>query len=124
MQYQEETIQAYRKLTEGTQAWHDHQQGLMWEEPCIVLIDSLLKYARAYRKRYGRALRDEAKLKEIWLKAAVNVRRLFEHRGAVATEWDITTRGDSKDNGCLEEVFWKAMEVAGLTEDDIDAEHL
>jgi len=124
MQYQEETIQAYRKLTEGTQAWENHQHGLMWEEPCIVLIDSLLKYARAYRKRYGRPLRDEAQLKEIWLKVAVNVRRLFEYQGAVSMEWSINTGADSKDNGCLEEVFWRAMEEAGLTEDDIDAEHL
>ena len=37
--------------------------------------------------------------------------------GAVAHERGITT--DTKDNGCVESMFWAAMDIAGFTEEDL-----
>ena len=115
--YQPETVQAFSKINKGTVAQQSHGRGLLYAEPLIVMLDSLLRYARAYEKRYGDKLNTDGFLGKPWLKAAKNVRVLLNGQGAVAMEKDYAT--DSFDGGTCEAIFWKAMEVAGFKEEDL-----
>ena len=117
MRYQNETMKAYHKLKPGTIAIHSHAMGMSESEPLIVAMDAMLRYAKAYKKAYDTNLADDGVLGECWLDAVKGIRGLLNGNGAVAMEKDITT--DSKDNGCVEEMFWAAMDIAGFTEDDI-----
>lgn len=115
--FTDETNQAAREIPVGTVAERDHQRGLSHLEPLIVMMDCLLRYAKAYRKQYDSTLQADSVLGPEWLAAAKGVRGLLNGDGAVAMENNYGT--DSKDNGAVETVFWKAIEAAGFTEADL-----
>src|ERR1019366_6847972 len=100
-----------------TVAQQSQRRGMQEGEPLIVIFDALLRYARAYEKRYGEKLNTDGFLGKPWLKTAKNVRVLLNGIGVVAMENDIAT--DSFDGGTCEAIFWKAMEVAGFKEEDL-----
>ncbi len=105
------------KITEGTISDRANTMGILQGEPLIVMMDCLIKYAQAYRKRFGGPLADDGVLGDPWLDAAKGVRALLNGDGAIALERGITT--DSKDNGVVEGMFWDAMEAAGHMERDL-----
>ena len=115
--YQREVYEAAAKINEGTISHHSDLLGRKNCEPLLVCMDSLLRYAKAYEKRYETKLVEDYFLGRHWLSSIKHLRVLLNGNGAVAMEQGIST--DSKDNGVIEEVFWKAMEVAGFTEEDL-----
>lgn len=118
------TIDEARKLKSGTISQAAHFMGMRQGEPLIVMMDCLLQYALVYRNRFDGPLAQDYVLGDYWLEAAKAIRGLLNgdgviamQHGVIAMQRGITT--DSKDNGCLESVFWKAMEVAGFKESDL-----
>ena len=114
--YTMDTITEARKLTLGI-SHNAHFMGMRQGEPLIVIMDCLLQYALVYRHRFEGALAEDYVLGDAWLQAAKGVRALLNGDGVVAMQRGITT--DSKDNGCVDNVFWKAMEAAGFKESDL-----
>lgn len=114
-QYTDATLDAARKLGSGTIAERDHKDGLRNGEPLIVAMDALLKYAQAYRVRYECGISEDGVLGDEWLAAVKGVRGLLNGDGAIGLTSQHGLR-DSKDNGCVESVFWAALDAAGYTE--------
>jgi hypothetical protein len=120
MKYQDETREEYENIATSCRGTVAHQSAALSmneHEPLLVALDSLLRYAKAYRKRFLQPLAEDGVLGDPWLDAAKGIRALLNGDGAVAMERGIST--DSKDNGMLEGLFWRAIETAGFTEGDI-----
>lgn len=96
-----------RKQCPGTQAAAalDHAQG--FGQPLLVAMDALLRAAKDHTKRFEQKLAEDYVLGPPWLAAAKGVRALLN--------------GDFGpiDNGTVEAIFWRALEIAGYTESDI-----
>ena len=115
--YQPETIAAFGKLGHRTVAQSEAMAGMDREEPLLVCMDALLRYAKAYEKGFESKLSEDFVLGPEWLDAAKAIRGLLCGNGAVAHERGTST--DSKDNGMIEEIFWAAMRFAGFGEEDM-----
>lgn len=115
--YTVETIAHANKLPAGTVSEHAHKYGMEQGEPLIIAMDALFKYAQTYRRRFDGPLAQDGVLGCEWLSAVKGIRRLLNGDGQVAMAKDITT--DTKDNGCIESLFWDALKVAGYTEADL-----
>ncbi len=115
--FTEDTTNEAAKVPVGTLAQQAHFRGMASAEPLIVLMDALLKYARAYQERFDSKLASDYVLGDHWLASVKGVRALLNGDGAVAMQFGITT--DSKDNGAVEAIFWRALEAAGFEEEDI-----
>ena len=115
--YQSETIEQYLKLEKGSMAFAAHTKGLKENEPIIIAMDAMIRYAKAYSKAYDISLSCDYVLGQNWLEIVKGIRGLCDGDGAVAMENEITT--DSKDNGCIEGMFWDALNIAGYTEKDL-----
>lgn len=116
--YQNETCDAVTCLSQiagHTVSGHAMNLGLTQAEPLIICLDSLTRYAKAHAKRFDSPLSDDYVLGPQFLDALKGIRGLMDGDGAVAHERNITT--DSKDNGTCENMFWKALELAGFTEE-------
>lgn len=116
-QFTPETVSAANKLPVGTLSEHSHKYGMEQGEPLIVMMDCLLKYARTYRQRFEGPLADDYVLGVHWKEAASAIRGLLNGDGQVAMAKQITT--DSKDNGCIEQLFWDCLKEAGFQESDL-----
>lgn len=108
---------AIEKAELTTNAAQSHQRGVDGMEPLLLAMDGALRYAKAYRKRWGRPLREDGVLGEYWLDWVKGIRGLLNGDGAVAWENGWTT--DSKDNGVVEGIFWDALNAAGFEEKDL-----
>lgn len=117
VKYQNETIQEIRKLTDGTIAAHSAQLGAHENEPLLVCMDALLRYAKAYKRAYDTPIGNDNVLGHGYIKALVGVRILLDGMGAVAMERSIST--DSKDNGVIEALYWECCKVAELDGDNL-----
>lgn len=118
--YQHETIDVALRLSAtcaGTVAEQSHRVGMRGAEPLIVMLDALIRYAKAHALRFDAPLSEDYIIGPAWLEAAKGVRALLNGNGALAHELNRST--DSKDNGACEAMFWKAIKIAGFTEDDI-----
>lgn len=116
-QYLPGTIEQANKLTPGTVSESDHKFGMQDGEPLIVIMDALTKYAASYYVRFETRLAEDYILGPLWLESAKGIRGLLNGDGALAMFKG--RRTDSKDNGCLEAMFWEAMLMAGFEEKDI-----
>lgn len=114
---QPETLAEIAKLKGGTVSLESALLGVNEGEPLLYAMDGLLRYAKAYRKRFEDDLANDGVLGEPWLAAAKGLRALLDGDGVVALERGITT--DSKDNGVIEAVFWLALAAAGFNESDL-----
>lgn len=117
LRLQPETVDAIRSVPEGTVSEAAMARGLRLGEPLLIILDGLLRYAKAHRARFEGPLADDGFLGPQWLAAAVAARALLNGDGAAAHEMGIST--DSKDNGAMERVFWSAMAAAGFSEADL-----
>lgn len=115
--WQSETLERARKVPDGTINGLAHERGMDQNEPIILMLDSLLRYAKAYEKRFEGKLAGDHVLGAAWLDAVRAVRALLNGDGALAMENGWTT--DSKDNGACAEMFWTALRVAGFGEGDL-----
>lgn len=116
--YTPEAIAQANKLPVGTVAERAHKYGMEQGEPILVMMDCLLKYAQTYQQHFDGLLAEDYVLGLEWLNAARAVRELCNGSGVVAMAKDIFT--DTKDNGCIESMFWAALHAAGFTEKDLD----
>jgi hypothetical protein len=105
------------RVPKGTVSRKSAELGYNHEEPLLVAMDGMYRYAAAYEKRFEGKLAEDYVLGPEWLKVVTGLRGLLNGDGAVAMELGIST--DSKDNGMIEGMFWDAMKVAGFEEKDI-----
>lgn len=120
--YQNETCEAFAKVPERTVAHQTHCMGMNGSEPLIVILDALIRYAKAHEQSMGSKLSEDYFLGPCFLSALTSTRELLNGNGAVANEISAKTGKpcrDSKDNGACEDMFWDAMRIAGFTEEDI-----
>lgn len=121
MKLQNETINEISKLSvvgaPRTIAEQAMRLGVANDEPLLICMDSMLRYAKAYRKRFEQSLADDYVLGPPFGKAIAGIRFLLNGNGAVAMERDVTT--DSKDNGVIEALYWECCKVAGLNGDEL-----
>lgn len=110
--YTPETIAHANRLPAGTISEHAHKYGMEQGEPLLVAMDALLKYAQTYRRRFDGALSDDHVLGKPWLRAVEGIRDLLNGDGQIAMAKDLAT--DTKDNGCIESLFWDAVRAAGF----------
>lgn len=102
-----EIINANLKKLAGTQNADALRRAKLYGHPLLVTLDGLLLAARQYRTKWERPIAEEPFAGQSWLDAAKGVRGLFD--------WDF----GPVDGGTLEEIFWRALEVAGFTEADL-----
>jgi hypothetical protein len=114
---QPETVAHLHKIPHGTIAHQGAQLGIANGEPLLVIMDGLIRYAKAHECRFESKLAEDYVLGPAWLDAAKAIRCLLNGDGAVAHEMEKST--DSKDNSSLEGMFWDAMAVAGFSESDL-----
>lgn len=117
MELQGETMTAIAKLNPKCVDARSMQLGQNDGEPLLIAMDGLIRYAKAYEKRFESKLAEDYVLGPEWLAAAKGIRGLLNGDGAVAMERGITT--DSKSNGVIEEMFWAALSIAGFGEKDL-----
>ena len=110
--YQPETIAAAQKLAAGCVDAQSHALGMTRCEPITVMMDALLRYAKAYRVRFESPLADDGALADIWLDAALSVKALCDGDGAFA--WEVGRTTDSKSNGAIESMFEAALAAGGF----------
>ena len=116
MNYQPETLYARKNIKEGTIAAQSADLGMRSNEPLIVAMDAMIRYARAHYGAYNSRLAEDFVLRGEFKDVITGLRALLNGDGAVAMERDITT--DSKDNGMIEDMFWDAARIAGFKEED------
>ena len=120
--YQPETLTAFDKIPKGTVAHQTHCLGMNGTDPIIVILDSLIRYAKAHEANLGSKLSQDYFLGPCFLSALTSTRELLNGNGGVANEISASTNApcrDSKDNVACERMFWNAMEISGFTESDI-----
>lgn len=116
--YQKETMDAYGKLEVGSLEHDSQKRGIEGYEPLILIADSLLRYAKAFRGRYERPISDYTRIKSGFVAAINGVWRLcYEGIGAIAMEDGSII--DSKESGCIKKVLLTAVKEAGLTKTDL-----
>lgn len=115
--YTVEAIAHANKLPAGTVSEQAHKYGMEQGEPLLIAMDALFKYADTYWMTFNSQLAQDHVLGPQWLDAVKGVRGLLNGNGQVAMAKDIST--DTKDNGCIESLFWDALKVAGYEEKDL-----
>ena len=113
--YQIETTNAANALPPKSLDFQSHLIGLSQNEPLIIAMDSMIRYAKAHNQNYGSALSEDYILGEEWLSVVKGIRGLLNGNGAVANEMGRSR--DSKSNGAVESMFWAALEVARYSEE-------
>lgn len=109
---QNETREVQAKIPANSVDAQSHSRGSSRGEPLIVMMDALLRYAKAYQKRYDNPIAEDEVIGVTWIIALDSVRALLNGDGAVAMEEGYTT--DSKCNGALESLYHIARESAGF----------
>lgn len=112
-----DTVLAAEKIPADTVSEQSHKLGMMHGEPLIMAMDCAMQYANSYHSAYGGRLKDDGVLGEHWLDWVKGLHGLLNGDGAVAMQRGITT--DSKCNGAMEEMYWKALAAAGFKEEDL-----
>ncbi len=115
MRLQPETRLEISKLTPGTVSAQAMALGRVEQEPLLVAMDAMLRYAKAYSTRYESLLGGDGFLSDPYLEAIKGIRALLNGDGAVAMERNIST--DSKDNGVIEALYWHCCREAGIDGD-------
>ena len=105
----------FQRQCHGTIAAEANAIGVRGGEPLIHILDSMLRYAEAYRQRNGVDLAQDCVLGPAWISAIQAIHVLFDGTGAIAMERGLWW--DSKDNSFCEGIYWDALEVAGFCED-------
>ena len=100
----------------GTVAGQSHSIGLRHHEPIIVMLDCLIRYAKAHAGKYGSPLSEDHVLGDAWLDTIKALHGLLDGDGAIAMEMNRST--DSKCNGACEALYWQAIKIAGFAESD------
>ena len=120
IQLQSETKAAIDRLNAmapRTIAQQSMRLGVDKAEPLLLILDSAIRYAKAYKARFDQPVSEDYMARDHFAGILSGARALCNFDGAAAMERGITT--DSKDNGTLESLYWTACEIAGLDRDDL-----
>lgn len=117
--YQDETLRAIAHLSRtcpGTLAEQDMHRGAADAEPVLVILDSAIRWIKAYRARFDSAPGSDYMARGEIFAILSGARALLNFDGACRMEG---LRGtDSKDNGTLEALYWEACKLAGISGED------
>jgi hypothetical protein len=105
-----ETCEEIRKtvsMCPGTVAARAIQHAGHNGHPVLESVDALLRAAKMHRQRFGSGIADDYVLGPCWLSAIKNARDLL--------------CGDfgPVDNGTVESIFWRALDIAGFDQTDL-----
>lgn len=114
---QPESLAALARIPKGCINEQSAKLGVTCGEPILYALDGLLRYAKAYEKRYEAKLATDGVLGDYWLDAIKGLHGLLNGDGAVALELNRST--DSKDNGACETIYWAALDAAGFKNEDL-----
>lgn len=115
--WQRETVVALSNIPTGCINARSAELGLTHCEPLLVIADSLLRYAKAYRARFDGPISGDGVGSEAFRAMIAGVKCFLDFDGAVALERGITT--DSKDNAAMCDVLQAVCDAAGFTWEDI-----
>lgn len=104
--YDQETLVIASHLTPGTISADRQTRGMRNGDPCIVIADALLRYAKEHKARFESPLSEDYFLGPAWLAALTGVRSLLNGEG-------------SFDGGCVDSVLMLALKESGYTEDNL-----
>lgn len=110
--FQAETAAALDKVPRGTVSYRAARLGVYEAEPLLIAMDAMIAYAKAYQARFEQPVFEDGVLGDHYAAIISGLRQLLNGDGAVAMRRGITT--DSKDNGCIEQMFWDACRLAGI----------
>ena len=96
----------------NSRALQSAKLGALESEPILIMMDSAIRYARAYKTRFDQPIGDDYMASDEFAGILKGIRALLDFDGAVAWERGIAT--DSKDNGMIESLYWTACEIAGI----------
>jgi hypothetical protein len=123
---QPETIAAMEKLLAtcpGSVAARDARVGWEAAEPLLVMMDSAIRLAKAYRARFDAPVGDDYMARPEISGILSGIRGMLNFDGGHKMELDARDLDarltDSKDNGTIEALFWKACEIAGIDGNDV-----
>ena len=125
---QPETLAAMEHLLAtcpGTVAARDARAGWDAAEPLLVMMDSVIRLAKAYRARFDQPIVDDYMACPEISSILSGIRGLLNFDGGHKMEVDARdpsprpTITDSKDNGMLESLYWTACEIAGIDGESI-----
>jgi hypothetical protein len=124
--WQPETLAALEKLRAtcpGTVALRDMERGFSMAEPLLVIADQCIRYAKAYRNEFDQTIGEDYICRPEFSSLLSGFRGLLNFDGAAKWEacHNATVRigADTKDNGLIESLFWKACELAGIDGNEI-----
>ena len=117
--FQPETVNLLGTLQGGGElsSVHSMALGVRHAEPALVIIDSAIRFAKAYHQRFNSRVCNDPEASAALSSILTGARSLLNFHGAAATE--INSAIDSKDNTTLEKLFWTACEVAGLDGEEL-----
>lgn len=122
--WQPETLAALehlRAVAPKTLALQAAESGLTLGEPVLVMIDQAIRYAKAYRAEFDRPLGEDYMAAPELGGILAGIRGLLNFDGAALWEGNHNSgtrrTRDTKDNGMIETLYWKACEIAGLDGD-------
>lgn len=113
--YTTETLDAFSKLENtcpGTVALRDATFGMNNHEPLLVMVDSAIHYAKAYKGRFDQSISEDYMARDEFIAILKGIRAMLNFDGALKMDGAPVT--DSKDNGMIESLYWTACEIAGL----------
>jgi len=110
--YQPETIACANKIEEGSVSQQSHAIGMLKGEPIIVAMDAMLRYVKAYEKRFDEKISTDYVFSGHVKDVIDGLAELLNGDGAVAWEMGRTT--DSKDNVALYKMRDAVYEAAGF----------
>ena len=111
--YQPETLTLSDRLPPKCVEAHEHFTGLTHHEPLIVILDSLLRLAKAVKQR-GSAIGEDRVLGPAYQRALEAVEDLLNGPGAVSLEGNQFQ--DSKSNGVCSSVASACRQHASLAD--------
>jgi len=115
-QHQAETCNAIESARhEGSSlSFASMHNGSINKEPVIIMVDSLIRYAKAYKKRFEGPIAHDYILGVAWEQALEAVRTLLNGEGAVQMEGG----GPSFDGGTMDRLINQARTLAGFSQAD------
>jgi len=124
--WQPETLAALehlRTVAPGTVALRDMERGFAFADPCLLIADQCIRYAKAYRAEFDAPLGDDSMLRDEFAGILAGFRAMLNFDGA--SKWEACRNSsvrigtDMKDNGTVESLFWTACEIAGIDGNDL-----
>ena len=109
---QPETLAGINSIPANVIDGQSARLGLAHGEPLLVIADALLRYAKAYKARFGDAVGEDYHAVTAFGDMLAGVKTLLDHDGGVALEKGITT--DSKSNGAMSELLDAVCQAAGI----------